>query len=630
MFDIRNSLLFMRLNRVSRTILAISFLFCAFMWLSFLSWQRWGSVVIDGGREMNLPLRVLNGEQLYSQAYYLYGPFAPVLNAGLYGLFGPHLNVLYFAGFVCSIFILLVIFQLSRSFMPLFPATLATLAVMVLCVFKQGGHMIFPYTFAALYGTCLALGALAAQIYFIRSGRPGWMTVSGILIGLALICKLEYAFAAIASSSTLVLITPERRVEALRRFLFPALLIPAAAYAFLAWKVPVSALFRDTFFLPQSVPADLVHFNQKLIGLDNPVKTIREFLQATFLLLWIGGATGFITLFTARLITGHWFSRSTSFLRKLFFTTAIALIAFAINKSIGGIDWFISPIRALPLLAFVFGILYLRAEKARQQQPCVRALFLMSVFSFAVLIREMPRVASGGAYAAFMLPSPLLLFTYAAAVSFPRIFCRMPKAGKFARWIVLLLFISVLFSVTKHVAKVYWSEQYYSLSTARGEMRLPVDVGQVFAETLDFIAQNTKQSDPIFAAPEGSSLNFLGNRPAPLRYEVLTPGFLNDERQREAVDQLKERRVKYVFILNRATPEFGPVEFGRDYCQRLMGWIDQNYELIRVFGRSGKANPAIGEKKFFIKCYRLKTQSRTTTKTQSPRRKVSMKGDGYQ
>src|SRR3954467_4276422 len=76
-----------------------------------LSWQKWADLAIDGGREMNTPLRLLRGERLYSDVYYLYGPLSPYLNAGLYAVFGTHLNTLYGAGVIVSIAVLLLIFD---------------------------------------------------------------------------------------------------------------------------------------------------------------------------------------------------------------------------------------------------------------------------------------------------------------------------------------------------------------------------------------------------------------------------------------------------------------------------------------------------------------------------------------
>ena len=36
-----------------------------------VSWQKWADLAIDGGREMNTPVRLLHGEMLYADVYYL-------------------------------------------------------------------------------------------------------------------------------------------------------------------------------------------------------------------------------------------------------------------------------------------------------------------------------------------------------------------------------------------------------------------------------------------------------------------------------------------------------------------------------------------------------------------------------
>ena len=72
------------------------------------SWERWANPVIDGGREMNQPLRVASGETLYSEVGHIYGPFSPWLHAALYRAFGPSLNVLYADGIVSARDLLLV------------------------------------------------------------------------------------------------------------------------------------------------------------------------------------------------------------------------------------------------------------------------------------------------------------------------------------------------------------------------------------------------------------------------------------------------------------------------------------------------------------------------------------------
>jgi len=46
-----------------------------------------GNPLVDCGREMNQPLRLLNGERLYADIAHLYGPLSPYLNALLYRVF---------------------------------------------------------------------------------------------------------------------------------------------------------------------------------------------------------------------------------------------------------------------------------------------------------------------------------------------------------------------------------------------------------------------------------------------------------------------------------------------------------------------------------------------------------------
>lgn len=107
--------------------------------------------------------------------------------------------------------------------------------------------------------------------------------------------------------------------------------------------------------------------------------------------------------------------------------------------------------------------------------------------------------------------------------------------------------------------------------TARGDLRLEAPEAEVMGQALDLISRHSAPDQYILGLPEGSSLNFLGRRPAPLRYEILTPGFLDPEGEQQAVRSLQQKDVPLVLLFNRWTDEFGPRVFGRDYCRILMG-----------------------------------------------------------
>jgi hypothetical protein len=133
---------------------------------------------------------------------------------------------------------------------------------------------------------------------------------------------------------------------------------------------------------------------------------------------------------------------------------------------------------------------------------------------------------------------------------------------------------------------------------------VPRAQSRAFHDVLEFIAQTTRPDDYLCALPEGSSLNFLGDRRAPLRYEIVTPGFLDADGEQRAIEQLKSRGVRFIFLLNRPTTEFGCPAFGRECYRGLMGWIDANYEVAAVFGDGVSAQSEIGDRQFFIKAYR--------------------------
>src|SRR5687768_13988090 len=88
-----------------------------FLFMIAASWERWTQPLIDHGREMNLPVRILTGEKIYGDVQVLYGPFAPQFNALLYRIFVINLSVLKAAGAVCAILILLMIHKLARELM---------------------------------------------------------------------------------------------------------------------------------------------------------------------------------------------------------------------------------------------------------------------------------------------------------------------------------------------------------------------------------------------------------------------------------------------------------------------------------------------------------------------------------
>jgi hypothetical protein len=574
--------------------------------MAAVSWQMWANVVIDGGREMDTPLRLLRGERLYSQVYYLYGPVAPLFNALLYRLFGIHLNTLYAAGLAGSLLLVLMILHLGRRFMTTYEAMLAAAAALLLCVFKLSGNTIFPYTYAVLYGTLLGTCALTAQVDHLKTGRSGSLIAAGALSGLALCCKLEFGFAASASLLALVISEPPgRRARVVRIILVSGLIFPILIYGWLLSRIPAASWVKDTFLIPGNIPAELVYFNKTRLGLDDPGKTLRELLSALALL---GSAAAAISLAAIRMAGEPILSSGLSpRVRRLWWMMCAGLGWILVHVLLWGTHWDMNPFRALPVL-FV-GMTYYSVKKQNSRDGTdtpARALLLVSVYCLAVLARVIVRVPAGGAISAGLLPVPLLLFTSMAIANFPML-ATSAAAGYHRRRIVLLLLTVALIAILGVLVFRQTHNSYTWLHTPRGNLRQPSPVTWAMNQALEFLARNSSPGEYILALPEGSSLNFLADRLMPLRYEVLTPGFLTDREEGQAIRRIQEKNVRFIFLFNRPTSEFGPRAFGRDYCRTLMRWIDANYAPTVVFGKQASLQAQIGDGSFFIKCYTHKT-----------------------
>ncbi len=174
--------------------------------------------------------------------------------------------------------------------MPTTETMLAAAAVLLFSVFKQSGNLIFPYTYSALYGTCLATLALILMIRHLRYGRMPGLVAAAAVSGLALCCQLEFGFAAAAALAALIYLAPkECRTPTTLAAMGTFVLVPAVVCGLVLMETPAQAVFGDTYLLPGSIPAELLHFNRLKLGLFSPAKIAMEMFSAQALLGVLSG-----------------------------------------------------------------------------------------------------------------------------------------------------------------------------------------------------------------------------------------------------------------------------------------------------------------------------------------------------
>ena len=169
---------------------------------------HYSGILIDFGREVYYPERILQGDVLYKDLFNIYGPLAYQINAGLYKIFGAKLSTLYGAGAVCSLLKVSGVYLLANRYMSKllsFSLGLFTIAVGVTTTSIFNFH--FPYSWAVLYG----LIAFIYSLYFIKEKL--WL--SALLAGICVTCKYDFILYAFV---VLFLIVKQRDWKALLSF----------------------------------------------------------------------------------------------------------------------------------------------------------------------------------------------------------------------------------------------------------------------------------------------------------------------------------------------------------------------------------------------------------------------------
>jgi hypothetical protein len=122
------------------------------------------------------------------------------------------------------------------------------------------------------------------------------------------------------------------------------------------------------------------------------------------------------------------------------------------------------------------------------------------------------------------------------------------------------------------------------------------------SDAIRFVQRTTAPGEYVLSLPQGTLVNFLADRPNPIREENIVPGWLTPDREAAAIQAIEAKQVRLILVANWLTPEYGEGAFGVDYNQSLMRWIEQHYHQVQVFSNDGES-PQLGEAKFFIRAY---------------------------
>jgi hypothetical protein len=586
------------------------------VWLVATSWLRWVDPVIDFGREVYLPWRVLAGEHLGRDFIHPYGPFSVYANAGLMAVFGVSIRTLVFANLAifCAIVVCLHI-VLRRAF-GFLPAAVAT-------AFGVAGFG-FPhywginnYTYAAPYSHEATHGMLALLGLLTWLGRPhGRPTVAtglgaGILLGLCCLTKSEYvlAGAAVVSAAatrfwrhrptSVPVAKTEPPVKAgpatfTTGVLVGTLLVFLLAAGLLTLALPfadsamltANALLAPFLYPDYSKSAHVLRF----LGADNLVYNLRA------LVLWGTGtvaALAVVALAARRIAT-----RSKRWLRWVVGAAIGGLVIAAVYR----IPWLFCG-TAFPALLLAGAVILGRNLRARSragaplsQRHWNQSLLVLAAVAMLARMAFDPTISHYGFFQALLAATWICGFLLG---EWPAFATRSPWARR------MLLAGGIVLLLGGAVSLVRTSLKFYAAKTTpigEGADRIVGYSTQAYLMpelwelARRFVVSHSKPDETLLVIPEGISLNYWTRRRHPLRIIDLLPATLRLNRG-DVVAELVARPPDWVVLVSRPNmEELGFKAYGSDTAsgKAIVDWVIANYKRVAHDGTAPFAPGGVG------------------------------------
>jgi hypothetical protein len=141
--------------------------YAVFLLLAAVSWNRWIEPYVDTGRELMVPWRVAQGEALYRDVRFYYGPLAPWLAAGVDLAAGRALAARIALAALIALLHVEALRRLALKMLRPGRAALVTSLVVAVAFFlRPGGCHLFPYSL----DTSIAVAAVTGVLLLSSAG----------------------------------------------------------------------------------------------------------------------------------------------------------------------------------------------------------------------------------------------------------------------------------------------------------------------------------------------------------------------------------------------------------------------------------------------------------------------------
>ncbi len=565
-------------------------------------WDRGPDVLVDFGRELYVPWRLVNGEVLHRDIAWFNGPLAPWMMEGWMRLFGVSLDALQALNalvIACCTWLLVQLITRAAS-----QATGFACGATFLCVFtvtQQGaiGNFLFlsPYSHGITFGFLAGLVALEALARgYQGQGGWRWYFVGGLGAGAAFLTKAEVSVAVGAGCGVMLVATfigagsLRSKLSRFAAFQIGAALAVGAAYARLHGQLMGEGAFRallGTWPYALDERARDLAFYQEMRGMDRPVASLKRMAS------WTAGLATFSSVI---LLLGGRIAASG---RRGTLAVAFGASAFACLAALqlATIKWLLLP---LPIVLVARGAAVLRrlARDRRQGEErdgrdAARLAFLAFGLALLPKILLAPMVRQYG----FVLSVPGTMVIVALLT---HCLPHWSSQGVGLRWtggrgldqdqirrrrrgmsFAGMGIVAVFCFANLYSTKAYLTRKTVEVGAASDRIWADGFRGTAMAELVRDLKGRMGPDDTLLVLPEGILVNYLLRRRTPTRFVNFMPPELVFFDEEKIVAEIASAPPDFVALVHRPTTDYGHPFIGDGYGEPIMEWIRAHYTEVR-------------------------------------------------
>ena len=547
-----------------------------------LTWRTWPDPVIDFGQQLYVAWRLAEGDVLYRDVAYLYGPLSPWLNACFFRLFGTSLTTLVLCNLAILALVFVVLWRILREIAGNLAATLGGVTLATVFAFGQqvyyaNYNFVCPYVYNLTHGVALALGALWGLGRYDRDRRIGALAATGLAAGLVLLTKAEVGLATLPALALGLAVSLWRsratlgaKVRHALVFLAGVVLPPILAVLGLARSMPLRAAARgvaETWpaILGRQVDQFLLYrWSMGLVDVEQSVRAMRNNLLLYAVLLLLPIALG---LRAPRLARSPW--------------VALGVLAATWGVLTLPLAAWVEPLLGLPVILAVLGVLAF-ADVVRGRVEHGKLLRLVTVVFALLLLAKMPLFTRTYHYG-FALAMPGTLVAIAALVTW--LPARIERAGGSARPLLAAGLALWLSFVLVHLET---TRDYLAAKTVRvgrgGDAFWADERGVFVNDMLAHVEREVASGRTLTVLPMGLTLNYLSRRASSIPHIYFMPSDMVMYGAERVVERFLATPPDYVALVHHDASEFGARFLGQDYAQALYQAIRSRYHVIARTG----------------------------------------------